>query len=326
MRDRPGNRCPGNRWPQPPSGQPLQGRPPAGQPLQGRVALVTGGSRGIGAGITRKLASWGAAVAVNYVDRSGPARALAEELAAQGATVSLHRADVSEPEQVERLLAEVGERYGDLHVLVHNAAAAVYAPLAEATVRQWQFIHDTNSRACWLLAQHAVRWMTGRPDARFLALTNSSTTRVIPNAGLFAAAKAGVETLTGYLAHELAPHGIVANCVRPGLVRTDVFRVRPDFEAARRRETAVSPWPQGRTTTVEAVADAVALLCLPEAGWIAGQIITVDGGQRLWGAITPLADEQGIDERGIDERGIDERGIGERGIGERGIGERGTAL
>lgn len=263
------------------------------QPLQGRIALVTGGSRGIGAAITRKLAAWGATVAVNYVDRSGPARALADELSAQGITVSLHRADLSEADQVEQLLAEVGERYGDLHVLVHNAAAAAYAPLAEATLRQWQFVHETNSRACWLLARHAVRWMAGRPDARFLTLTNSSTTRVIPNAGLFAAAKAGLETLTEYLAYELAPHGIVANCVRPGLVRTGVFRTRPDFEDAARRETAASPWPQRRTTTVEAVADAVALLCLPEAGWIAGQTICVDGGQRLWGGIVPSADTPG---------------------------------
>lgn len=269
---------------------------PATRPLRGRVALVTGGSRGIGAGICRKLASWGAAVAVNYVDRSGPAHALAGELADSGAAVSLHRADVSEPEQVEHLLTEVGQRYGDLHILVHNAAAAVYTPLAEATVRHWQFVHDTNSRACWLLARHAVRWMAGRPDARFLTLTNSSTTRVIPNAGLFAAAKAGLETLTGYLAYELAPHGIVANCVRPGAVRTDVLRVRPDFEAALRRAATVSPWPGGRTTTVEAVADAVALLCLPESGWIAGQTITVDGGQRLWEAITPA--DEGVGEGG----------------------------
>jgi NAD(P)-dependent dehydrogenase (short-subunit alcohol dehydrogenase family) len=270
---------------------------PAKQPLQGRVALVTGGSRGIGAGITRKLVSWGAAVAVNFVDRPGPARALAEELAAHGATVSLHQADVSEPEQVERLLVEVGGRYGDLHVLVHNAAAAVYAPLTEATVRHWEFVHATNSRACWLLARHAVPWMTGRPEARFITLTNSSTIRVIPNAGLFAAAKAGLETLTGYLAYELAPHGIVANCVRPGLVRTDVFRVRPDFEAAARREEAVSPWPERCITTVEAVADAVALLCLPEAGWIVGQTIAVDGGQQLWGSVTP-ADRTGSDAPG----------------------------
>jgi NAD(P)-dependent dehydrogenase (short-subunit alcohol dehydrogenase family) len=254
-------------------------------PLADRVALVTGGSRGIGAGISRKLASWGATVCINYVDRSGPAKRLAAELTDQGSTVSLHRGDLSDPTAIERLMSEIGARHGQLNILVHNAAATKFIDLAEASVEEWQFVQDTNARSTWLLAKHALPLMTGQAGARYLTITNSTTTRIIPRAGLFAAAKAGMEALTQYLSFELAPHGIVVNCVRPGLVQTAVFNVRPDFEHGVKREAAVSPWADGQQTTVENSADVVAMLCLPEAAWIAGQTITVDGGFQLWGGI-----------------------------------------
>jgi NAD(P)-dependent dehydrogenase (short-subunit alcohol dehydrogenase family) len=249
------------------------------RPLDGRIALVTGGSRGIGAGISRKLASWGATLAINYVDRAGPAKALAEELREQGTKVSLHRADLADPEAIDKLIAEVAAEHGQLNILIQNAGATKFNHL----------VQDTNSRATWLLAKTALPLMKGQDEARFITITNSTTTRIIPRAGLFAAAKAGLETLTSYLSFELAPYGIVANCVRPGLVQTGVFNVRPDFEHGVKHELEISPWPDGKMTTVENSADVVAMLCLPEASWIAGQTITVDGGYRLWGGIGATA-------------------------------------
>jgi len=255
------------------------------QPLKGKIALVTGGSRGIGAGITRKLAAWGCTVCINYVDRAEPARRLAAELEEQGCEAALFPADLSDPQDIEKLMASIGERFGGLDILVQNAAATKFAPLEKATLDQWQFVQDTNSRATWLLAKHAVPLMRERPGARFITITNSTTTRIIPRAGLFAVAKAGLEALTEYLSYELAQYGIVANCVRPGLVQTDVLKVRPDFNRGVLHEQSVSPWPGDRKTTPENSADVVALLCLEEASWIAGQTITVDGGFRLWGGI-----------------------------------------
>jgi NAD(P)-dependent dehydrogenase (short-subunit alcohol dehydrogenase family) len=252
-----------------------------GKPLNGKIALVTGGSRGIGAAITRKLASWGCTVCVNYVERDGPAQALATELQAMGNGVSLHRADLSVPSDIEQMVRDIGAKYGDLHVLVHNAGATKFSLLEDATVNHWQFVQDTNSRSTWLLAKHALPLMKSRPGARYITITNSSTTRIIPRAGLFAVAKAGMETLTKYLSFELAPHGIVVNCVRPGLVKTGVFKVRPEFAGGLKHEIATSPWR--RATTVKDAADVVAMLCLDEASWIVGQIITVDGGFHLWG-------------------------------------------
>ena len=255
------------------------------KPLLGRVALITGGSRGIGAGITRKLASWGCTVCINYVDRPSPARELQKELTEQGVSASLHQADLSDPKDIERLLTEVGDLHGGLNILVANAAATKYATLEDATLSDWQFVQDTNSRATWLLAKHAAPLMRDRDGARFITITNSTTTRVSPRVGLFAVAKAGVETLTEYLSYELAPYGIVANCIRPGFVKTDVLRVRPDYAYREKQELSISPWGPERMTTVEDTANVVALLCQNEASWIAGQIITVDGGYRLWGGL-----------------------------------------
>jgi NAD(P)-dependent dehydrogenase (short-subunit alcohol dehydrogenase family) len=260
-------------------------------PLKGRIALVTGGSRGIGAGITRKLAAWGCSLAVNYVDRAKPARAIKAELEEQGTKVTLHQADLSDPQAIEKMMDEIRAQHGALNILVQNAGATKFARLNDATVDQWQFVQDTNSRATWLLAKSALPLLKGQPGARFITITNSTTTRIIPRAGLFAAAKAGLEIITDYLSYELAPYGIVCNCVRPGLVQTDVFNVRPDFANGVRHESAISPWPDDRSTTVENSADAVALLCLDEAGWIAGQTITVDGGYRLWGGVGRVGEQ-----------------------------------
>lgn len=254
-----------------------------GQPLKGKVALVTGGSRGIGAAITRKLASWGCTVCINYVERDRPARELAAELERNGSSVSLHQADLSVPGDIEKMMEDIRVQYSDLHILVHNAAATKFSLLEDATLAHWQFVQDTNSRSTWLLAKHALPLMRDRPGARYISITNSSPVKIIRRAGLFAVAKAGMEALTKYLSYELAPYGIVVNCVRPGLVRTGVFKVRPEFSHGMKHEQAISPWPGGQTTTVENAADAVAMLCLDEASWIAGQTIVVDGGFHLWG-------------------------------------------
>ncbi|MGA8496113.1 MAG: SDR family oxidoreductase [Xanthobacteraceae bacterium] len=254
-----------------------------GQPLKGKIALVTGGSRGIGGGITRKLASWGCTLCITYIDRPGPAKQIAAELKAKGTDVSLHRMDSSAPDDIKGVIDSIGKLHGDLHILVHNAAATRFTLLKDASLSDWQFVQDTNARSTLLLAQSALPLMQGRPGARLMTITNSNTQRILRRAGLFAAAKAGLEALTIYLAYELAPYGIVVNCIRPGLVKTGVFKVRPDFEGGIDHELSISPWGKERMTTPADCGDVVAMMCLDEAGWIAGQTITVDGGFKWWG-------------------------------------------
>jgi NAD(P)-dependent dehydrogenase (short-subunit alcohol dehydrogenase family) len=254
-----------------------------GQPLKGRVALVTGGSRGIGAGITRKLASWGCAVCINYVDRHEPAKKLLAELKEQGVAASLHCADISDPGDIQRLMDEVGSLHGNLNILVHNAAASKFAELQNVTLTSWDFTQNTNARSTWLLAKHALPLMRGREGARYITITNSSPHRINKTAGALAAAKRTMEVLTAYLSYELAPEGIVVNCLRPGVVKTSVFKVRPDLGELVDVESSGSPWGAGRCTTVEDCGNVVGLLCLDEAKWIAGQVIGIDGAFRLWG-------------------------------------------
>lgn len=250
-----------------------------GLPLAGKVALVTGGSRGIGAGIARKLAAWGCELFVNYVQRDSAAEALAQELRANGAVVNLVRADVGDADEVAGLFQTVSDHTDHLDIVVDNAAVAVFRRLCEVTPKHWQFVLDSNARATLLLAQGARALMANR-GARFISITNGMPERFVEKGGLLAAAKAAAEALVRYLAVELAADGVVVSSVRPGLVDTGVVDRRPDLRDALEAQRRASPWQ--RVTTVEDCGDVVALLCLPEAGWLSGQIIDVDGGASLW--------------------------------------------
>lgn len=248
--------------------------PIVGRPLAGKVALVSGGTRGIGAAISRKLAAWGCELYLNYVERDVPAQELAAELAGAGSKVQLVKADVSEPQEVARMFEAVRVGAGHLDILVHNAASSVFRTLRAATVAQWDYTFDTNARSLLLLAQAARPLLAGR-SGRIIALSNRSAVHHVELNGLFGPAKAALEALVRSLAVELAAEGIVVNCVRPGLVATDVLKVRPDFVAALAREEQESPWR--RATSVTDCANVVALLCLEEAAWIGGQTVVVDG-------------------------------------------------
>lgn len=246
-------------------------------PLAGRRALVTGGTRGIGAAVTRKLVVWGAQVTAGYVDRRGPAEALAAEL---GPAVQVVRADVTDTEELETLVTRAA--HGGLDVVVHCAAAAVYGPTTEVAERGWRFTQETSLDSFRRLATYARPHLAASECARLIGVSSTMPHRVVPGGAALAVAKAGVETLTAYLAYELAADRIVVNTVAPGLVPTDVMAVRPDYTRTLADERAASPWPGGRTTTAEDVADVVAALCLPEMGWVGGHVIPVDGGSRTW--------------------------------------------
>jgi NAD(P)-dependent dehydrogenase (short-subunit alcohol dehydrogenase family) len=265
-----------------------------GQPLKGKVALVTGGARGIGGGITRKLAKWGCTLCITYIDRPEPAKRLAKAIVDAGGKCTVHRMDLSVPEDIENVFKEIGELHGHLNIVIHNAAATKFTLLKDASLSDWQFVQDTNARSTLLIAQNALPLLKGQPGARFMTITNSTTQRILRRAGLFAAAKAGMEALTTYLSYEFAPYGIVVNCIRPGLVQTGVFKVRPDFNGGVSHELAVTPWEGERMTTVDDCGDVVAMMCLDEAGWIAGQTIVIDGGFKWWGHLRVKQTPKGL--------------------------------
>jgi enoyl-[acyl-carrier protein] reductase III len=247
------------------------------RPFAGQVVLITGGSRGIGRATARRFAQGGAHVVVNYLRHRQAADETAEELRRYGVEAVPVRADVSDPDDLDRLFATAREQFGGLDILVSNAALGVLRPAMELNVKHWQKTLDVMGRALLLCAQRAVPLMAGR-WGRIISISSVGSVRVLPNYVGPGVAKGILETLTRYLAVELAPRGISVNAVSGGVIETealDAFPNKADMLAAGQRA------PMGRLGQPDDLAAVVTLLCRPEARWICGQTIVADGGYSL---------------------------------------------
>lgn len=239
--------------------------------LQGQVALVTGGSRGIGLAIARALAEAGARVAV--VARDGArAQAAAAELPGEG-----HRGyavDVADPEACNALVKQVEGDFGSLDVLVNNAGVTRDNVLMRIKDEDWDAVLDTNLRGAFNLMRAASRGMMKRRSGRIVNV--SSVVGITGNAGQanYAASKAGLIGMTKAVAKELAGRGVLVNAVAPGYIETDMTAELP--EAA--RGTLMANIALGRLGTPEDIAPAVRFLAGPGASYITGQVLVVDGG------------------------------------------------
>ncbi|MBI2942097.1 MAG: SDR family oxidoreductase [Chloroflexi bacterium] len=248
--------------------------------LHGRIALITGGSRGIGRAIGLKLARHGADIVVNYLRHRAAAEETAAELRAFGVRATTVRADVGEPDGVRHLFAAVRSAFGALDILVSNAALGVLRPAMELEPKHWQRTLDVMGRALLLCAQEAVPLMEGRAGT-IVSISSLGSTRVIPHYAGPGAAKATLETLTRYLAVELAPRNVSVNAVSGGIVETEALKPFPNRAELVGRAEGSTPW--GRVGRPEDIANVVYLLCQPEARWICGQTIIADGGYSLVG-------------------------------------------
>lgn len=246
--------------------------------LAGKLALVTGGGRGIGRAVAVALAERGADVLVNYLRNGDAAEVTAEAVRALGRRAETIRAHVGDPEKVDRMFGEVSDRWGYLDILVNNAASGVIRPLRELEPRHWDWTMDINARGPWLCAKAAAGLMAGR-GGRIIGISSLGGGRVLPEYAAVGVSKAALESLTRYLAVELAPLGIAVNAVSGGLVDTDALSHFP-----RRDEMlgdARSRTPAGRMVEPEDLARVVAFLCGPGGEMIRGQVIVVDGGFSL---------------------------------------------
>jgi enoyl-[acyl-carrier protein] reductase III len=245
-----------------------------GQPLADKIALVTGGSRGIGRAIALKLARVGCDVAVTFHTGQDEAEGVVREVQALGRRSLALASDVSEPESLAEAFAGFRRQFERVDIVVSNAATGVLKPALELTLKHWRRCLETNALALNTLAQQAVPLMA--PGGCFVALSSLGATRAIPHYAFIGASKAALESLARHLAQELGPRGLRVNVVSAGVVDTDALKYFPHREQLLAEHARRAP--AGPRLTPEDVADAVCLLCLPEARMITGQTLVVDGG------------------------------------------------
>lgn len=242
--------------------------------LCGRVAVVSGGTRGIGRAISLALAASGARLVLGYRADAAAAEETARACEALGAEVRTVAANLVHPEEARALVAAAGDR---VDALVHSAALGSFKPLLDVKPAQWDLTLAVNARAFLLLAREASERM---PDGgRLVALSSPGGSRFIPAYGAIGPSKAALESVVRTLAVELGPRRILVNAVSAGLVPTTSVGLHPRFEELAAHARAASPL--GRLGTPEDVASAVLLLLSPLAGWITGQTLVVDGGASL---------------------------------------------
>lgn len=242
--------------------------------LRGRVAVVSGGTRGLGRAISLALAASGARLVLGYRTDAAAAEEAARACQDLGAEVRTVAANLVHPEEARGLVAAAGDR---VDVLVHSAALGSFKPLLDVKPAQWDLTLVVNARAFLLLAREASERM---PDGgRLVALSSLGGSRFIPEYGAIGPSKAALEAVVRTLAVELGPRGILVNAVSAGLVPTASVKLHPRYEELAAHARAASPL--GRLGTPEDVASAVLLLLSPLAGWITGQTLVVDGGASL---------------------------------------------
>lgn len=242
-------------------------------PLAGRVAVVTGGSRGIGAAIAGSLAQDGAAVVVSGRDGDRLDRAV-KELGADGSTVVGVMADVARREDAERLVDAAKQRFGRLDILVNNAGITRDALLVRMKDEDWDRVVEVNLRGAFFMTRAASKLMMRQKGGRIINI--ASTSGAMGNAGQanYSAAKAGLIGLTKAAARELAHWAILVNAVAPGLIETDMTAAVP--EAA--RQALIAQVPLGRIGTAREVAAMVRFLAGDGATYVTGQVFHVNGG------------------------------------------------
>jgi 3-oxoacyl-[acyl-carrier protein] reductase len=241
------------------------------------VALVTGGSRGIGRAIAVELAGRGHAVAVNFVTNADAAKSVVGSIEERGGEAVAVGADVSDPSQVDRLLDEVRDRLGPVAVLVNNAGVTRDGLVVRMSIEDWDEVISVDLRSAFLCTRGALRDMIRARYGRIINI--SSVSGIVGNAGQanYSAAKAGLIGLTLAVAKEVGSRGITANVVAPGFIDTELTASLSE----KIRDAAVDRVATGRFGTAEEVASMVGYLASSDASYVTGQIIRVDGGVAL---------------------------------------------
>ena len=240
--------------------------------LSGKVALVQGGSRGIGAAIVKRLAAEGAAVAFTYVSSDAKARELQDSITSTGGKALAIKADSADADAIQRAVATTVEQLGGVDILVNNAGVLAVGPLEEFSLEDFDRTLNINVRSIFIASQAAARHMGD--GGRIINIGSTNADRMpFAGGGVYAMSKSALVGLTKGLARDLGPRGITVNNVQPGPVDTDMNPAHGDFA-----ESLIPLMAVGRYGKAEEIASFVAYLAGPEAGYITGASLTIDGG------------------------------------------------
>jgi 3-oxoacyl-[acyl-carrier protein] reductase len=246
--------------------------------LNGKVAVVTGASKGIGAGIAKHLATEGAAVVVNYASSKDGADKVVDEISKRGGKAIAVQGNVAKKKDIERLFAEGKKSFGKIDILVNNAGVYDFKPLEEVTETEFHREFNTNVLGLILATQEAAKHFSA-DGGSVINVSSVASSATPPNSAIYTATKGAVDAITRALAKELGPRKIRINAVNPGGIETEGFHAigipGSDFE-----KQMVAQTPLGRIGQPRDVAPVVAFLASSEAEWITGETIRVAGGFR----------------------------------------------
>ncbi len=246
-------------------------------PLTGKIALVTGSGQGIGRATAQRLAKLGADVIVNYRSHADAATQTKASIEALGRRCIAVQADVSQEEEVTRLFTEATQALGPITILVNNAGTTRDKLILQMSLADFEHIIDSNLRSTFLCTKAVLRSMMKARWGRIINI--SSVAGLLGPAGQanYAASKAGIIALTLTTAREMASRNITANAIAPGYIPTGLTSTLTEQQ----QKFLIDATPLGRFGTTEEVAGTVAFLCSPDAAYITGQVLSVDGGASM---------------------------------------------
>lgn len=247
--------------------------------LEGRVALVTGGSRGIGRAIVECLAGQGAKVAFVYNSNAAAAEEVVAALTQSGAECLAIQADVKCKDSADKVISDVVEKWGSVDILVNNAGIIRDGLLATMDSDQWQQVIDTNLTSVFNFCQAVTRQMMGQRYGRIINMSSVAADVSNPGQANYAASKGGVEGFTRCIATELARRGITANAVAPGFIETDMTQAVVNAAGTEIKKKI----PARRLGLPQDIANAVLFFAREESSYVTGQVLKVDGGLTLGG-------------------------------------------
>jgi 3-oxoacyl-[acyl-carrier protein] reductase len=250
----------------------------ASKRLAGKVGIVTGASKGIGAGIAKYLAAEGAFIVVNYASSKEGAEQVVNEITREGGKAIAVQGDVAKRKDIEHLFAETKKAFGRLDILVNNAGVYQFAPLQEATEDQFQRMFSVNVFGLILATREALKYF-GPEGGSVINIGSTASSLTPPTTVVYTATKGAVDAITRVLAKELGPRKIRVNSINPGVIETEGYQTLgmpgSDFE-----NQAIAQTPLGRIGQPGDIAPAVAFLASLESAWITGELLQVAGGLR----------------------------------------------